>query len=139
MKIGDKSRRGVHGPISLSMTSMIDATFLLLSYFIFTAAVGEHESHLSAAAAAARAGAGSSALSPQVVDVEADGANAVFRIGSHKVRSRDDLAAVLRRLPRDLGVVIRVHAGPNVAAVAAALQAAHDAGFSKVDYVAASH
>lgn len=120
------------------MTSMIDATFLLLAYFIFTAAVGTHEAQLMADVTAARVGRGASALSQQVVDVESDGVGALFRIGSREVRGREALAAILKQLPRDLGVVIRVHSGPDVAAVAAAMQAAHDAGFARVSYVAAS-
>ncbi len=138
MKIGDKSRRGAHGPISLNMTSMIDATFLLLAYFIFTTVSGDQESQLMADASASRVGTGASALSPQIVDVESDLGGAVFRIGSRNIRAREDLAAVLKQLPHDIGIVVRVHAGPDVAAVAAAMQAAQDAGFEKVTYVTAS-
>lgn len=138
MKIGEKSRRGAHGPISLNMTSMIDATFLLLAYFIFTTVAGDQESQLMADVSASRAGTGATALSPQIVDVESDAGGAVFRIGSRNVRAREDLAAVLKQLPQDIGIVVRVHSGPDVAAVAAAMQAAQDAGFEKVTYVTAS-
>lgn len=138
MKIGEKSRRGTHGPISLSMTSMIDATFLLLSYFIFTTVAGDPESQLMADVSAARSGTGASALSPQIIDVESDAGGAVFRIGAREVRDRTGLTAVLKQLPHEIGVVVRVHSGPDVAAVAAAMQAAQDAGFTKVTYVAAS-
>lgn len=138
MKIGERSRRGAHGPISLSMTSMIDATFLLLAYFIFTTVAGDQESQLMADVSAARSGTGASALSPQIVDVEVDGSGTLFRIGSHAVRTREELTGVLKKLPHDIGVVVRVHAGPDVGAVAAAMQAAQDAGFTKVSYVAAS-
>ncbi|MEI6877590.1 MAG: biopolymer transporter ExbD [Planctomycetota bacterium] len=138
MKIGDKSRRGAHGPISLNMTSMIDATFLLLAYFIFTTVSGDQESQLMADVSASRVGTGASALSPQIVDVESDSGGAIFRIGSRNIRAREDLAAVLKQLPHDIGIVVRVHSGPDVAAVAAAMQAAQDAGFEKVTYVTAS-
>ncbi|RLS28326.1 MAG: hypothetical protein DWH77_00275 [Planctomycetota bacterium] len=138
MKIGEKSRRGAHGPISLNMTSMIDATFLLLAYFIFTTVSGDQESQLMADVSASRVGTGASALSPQIVDVESDSGGAVFRIGSRNIRERKDLAAVLKQLPHDIGIVVRVHSGPDVAAVAAAMQAAQDAGFEKVTYVTAS-
>ncbi len=136
MKIGEKSRRSAHGPISLSMTSMIDATFLLLAYFIFTTSAGMQESQLMADVSAARSGTAASALSPQIIDVESDANGTLFRIGSREMRARADLAAVLKQLPHEIGVVIRVHAGPNVAAVAAAMQASQDAGFAKVTYVA---
>ncbi len=138
MKIGEKSRRGAHGPISLNMTSMIDATFLLLAYFIFTTVSGDQESQLMADVSASRVGTGASALSPQIVDVESDSGGAVFRIGSRNIRERKDLAAVLKQLPHDIGILVPVHSGPVVAAVAAAMQAAQDAGFEKVTYVTAS-
>lgn len=118
------------------MTSMIDATFLLLSYFLFTTSVGGQESHLMAEVARSRAGHHGSALSPQTVDVTSDASGPIFRIGSRALRTRDELAAVLRQLPHEVGLVIRVHAGPPVASVAAAMQAAGDAGFVKVSYVA---
>lgn len=137
MKIGGRSRKQAHGPISLSMTSMIDATFLLLSYFIFTAAVGENEAHLVAQAAAAQYGKHASALTPQNVDVQSDASGAIYRIGAREVRTKAELTAVLRELSQELGVAIRVHPGPDVAAVAAAMQAAHDAGYRKVSYVTA--
>ena len=138
MKIGDKSRRGAHGPISLNMTSMIDATFLLLAYFIFTTVSGDQESQLMADVSASRVGTGASALSPQIIDVESDSGGAIFRIGARNIRARAELAAVLKQLPHDIGIVVRVHSGPDVAAVAAAMQAAQDAGFEKVTYVTAS-
>ncbi|MDA0215433.1 MAG: biopolymer transporter ExbD [Planctomycetota bacterium] len=138
MKIGEKSRRGAHGPISLNMTSMIDATFLLLAYFIFTSVAGDQESQLMADLSVARAGTGASALSPQIIDVESDSGGAVFRIGARNIRKREELAAVLKQLPHEIGIVVRVHTGPDVAAVAAAMQAAQDAGFEKVTYVTAS-
>ena len=139
MKVGERARRNSRSPISLGMTSMIDATFLLLSYFIFTTSAGGHESQLLADPTAARSGVGASALSPQIVDVESDASGDLFRICARETRSRDALASVLKQLPRDLGIVVRVHPGPKVAAVAAAMQAAKDAGFEKVSYVSASN
>jgi biopolymer transport protein ExbD len=137
MKIGERSRRAAHGPISLNMTSMIDAVFLLLSYFIFTTMAGEQEAHLMADVTAMRPGSGASALSPQIVEVQSDAGGSLFRVGANQVRQRDQLAAILKQLPHEPGVVVRVHRGPDVAAVAAAMQAAQDAGFEKVSYVAA--
>jgi len=136
VKIGTRSRHAFHGAVSLDMTSMIDATFLLLSFFLFTTSIGGKESHLLAEVARTRAGQRASALSPQAVEVTSDATGALFRIGTHAVRTRDELAAVLRALPHDIGIVVRVHDGPTVGAVAAAMQAARDAGFSKVSYVA---
>ncbi len=138
MKIGVRTRRSAHGTINLGMTSMIDATFLLLSYFIFTTAVGEQESQLVAQVAEARVGLGAESLSPQIVDVDADARGSFFRIGARELHTRQELADVLRQLPHEIGVVVRVHDAPDVAAVAAAMQAAQDAGFTEVSYVSAS-
>ena len=66
MRFARSGRRG--GRIVLGMTSMIDATFLLLAYFIFTTGVERREEQL-AAALAARAASTASELRPQVVEV----------------------------------------------------------------------
>ncbi len=138
MKIGVRSRRSAHGTINLGMTSMIDATFLLLSYFIFTTAVGEQESQLVAQVAEAQVGLGAASLSPQIVDVDADALGTLFRIGARELRTRQALAEVLVQLPHEIGIVVRVHDAADVAAVAAAMQGAQDAGFAEVSYVSAS-
>jgi len=138
MKVGIRATRSSRGPISLGMTSMIDATFLLLSYFLFTTAIAEKESQLSSDVTGVRVEQRLPTLSPQIVDVDSDTAGTLFKIGAHEFRSRDELSALLRRLPREAGIVIRVHPRPDVAAVAAAMQAAHDAGFEKVSYVPSS-
>ncbi len=135
MKIGVRSRRSAHGAVSLDMTSMIDATFLLLAYFLFTTSVGGQEGHLLAEVAKARSGENAGSLSPQNIEVESDSEGTLYRIGSRTMRSKEALASVLEQLPHDIGVVVRVHPGPSVGAVAAAMQAAHDAGFAKVSYV----
>ncbi|MFM7810143.1 MAG: hypothetical protein ACKPEA_19780, partial [Planctomycetota bacterium] len=62
MRFARGGRRG--GRIVLGMTSMIDATFLLLAYFIFTTGVERREEQL-AAALAARAASTATELRPQ--------------------------------------------------------------------------
>ncbi len=137
MRIGTRARRRSQGAVSLAMTSMIDATFLLLSYFLFTTAIHARESQLSADVTAVKAAPEHPGMIPQVVDVRADAAGTVYRIGALELRGRDELAAVMKRLSPAAGIIVRVHRGPDVAAVAAAVQVARDAGFGKVLYVAA--
>ena len=48
------------------------------------------------------------------------------------------LAAVLRQLPKEGGVFLRVDGGVTAEAVAAGLQACKDAGFTKISYVPGS-
>lgn len=130
----------------LGMTSLIDATFLLLAYFIFTVGVQRPEANLAAAMVMeSQQVGGASLLEPQVVEVmpsdsvsHSGAAGAVFQLGVVKHASAAALTAALAGLPRDPGVVIRVHAGVQVADAAAAMQAAVDAGFSEVSYVPAA-
>jgi biopolymer transport protein ExbD len=117
------------------MTSMIDATFLLLAYFIFTTGVERREEQL-AAALAARAAATATELRPQVIEVRG-GTDTAFTVGSNAVATRDELRAILERLPKEAGLLVRGHDSASVASVAAAMQAASDAGFGEVAYASA--
>ena len=133
MRFARGGRRG--GRIVLGMTSMIDATFLLLAYFIFTTGVERREEQL-AAALAARAASTATELRPQVIEVRGDTA-ASFTVGSNAVASRDELRAILERLPKEAGLLVRGYDSASVAMVAAVMQAASDAGFGEVAYVPA--
>ncbi|MDA1007927.1 MAG: biopolymer transporter ExbD [Planctomycetota bacterium] len=122
----------------LNLTSMIDATFLLLSYFIFTTGTGHPESELSAQLRMqSQRMAGTGLLESQVVDVLPDGPRAVFRLGVMNYTNQSALRDALKGLPHDPGLLVRVHAGTVVSDVAAAMQAAGDAGFKQVSYVPA--
>ncbi|MBM4051532.1 MAG: hypothetical protein FJ270_02165 [Planctomycetes bacterium] len=133
MRFARGGRRG--GRIVLGMTSMIDATFLLLAYFIFTSGVERREEQLTAALAA-RAASVASELRPQVVEVRG-GSAVAFTVGSNAVATRDELRSILERLPKQAGLLVRGHDSASVASVAAAMQAATDAGFGEVAYAPA--
>jgi len=120
------------------MTSMIDVVFLLLIFFMVTASFSAPESRLAAGLQAEGKGARTQDLQPQIVDVKRQGLGPAFVIGSHAVRTRAELVAVLSRLPKDQGVIVKGHGDVPVSAVAAAMQAASDAGFTKRSYVPAS-
>ena len=119
-------------------TSFIDVVFLLLIFFLVTATFQREEGRLSSAREAERASGGSGAdLVPQIIDVRADDTGPVFQIGERTMRDRPALEALLRPLPKDPGVFVRVYGSAPVHAVASALQACRDAGFVRISYVPA--
>jgi biopolymer transport protein ExbD len=123
---------------AIPMTSMIDVVFLLLIFFMVTATFASPEDELSAGLQAEGRGAATEDLQPQIVDVRLRNGRTVYEIGAHSARTRAELTAVLRRLPTEPGVIIRVAGDVPVAAPATAMQAAADAGFRKRTYVPAS-
>lgn len=136
MRVGHRAR-GARSRAGIPLTSMIDATFLLLTYFLFTTGVVLPEERLAAEARAVAEASGASGLAPQVVELFAVPEGIRYRIGPRVCATRQELAAVLRELPKEPGVVLSVRPGPPVEAVAGMMQAAHDAGFSRISYVGA--
>ena len=118
--------------LALNLATMLDATFLLLAYFIVTAAVERPEERLEALLAGPSA-ASASDLEPVVVEVRGEIA-APFRVGERPVKDRRELRAVLASLDVRTPIRVEVLDGASVALVAAALQAAEDSGFSGVSY-----
>jgi biopolymer transport protein ExbD len=123
-------------PIALNMAAMIDATFLLLCYFILTTGAARPEDRLSPALGGAKGG-GAQDLTPQIVEVKRIDGRDAFVIGTRQLFDRSALTEALRTLPKEQGLFVRVHAGPTVAAAATAMQAGSDAGFKQVTYVPA--
>ncbi|MDI9403873.1 MAG: biopolymer transporter ExbD [Limnohabitans sp.] len=121
----------------LNLASMIDATFLLLAFFIFTTGAGLNESKLSPNLRVQRGTDAKDDLEPQVVEVLRDGPATIFRLGSADHPTRESLALALEVLPKERGLFVRVYAGVDVAAAAAAIQTARNAGFEAVTYVPA--
>lgn len=120
------------------MTSMIDVVFLLLIFFLVTANFAEREDQVSSTIQAERSGAGIQQLQPQIVSVELIGGRVAFRIGERAVYTGAGLRGVLEQLPKEAGVAIKVDGRVPIQAAATALQAAHDAGFTKRSYVPAN-
>ncbi|MGE3107380.1 MAG: ExbD/TolR family protein [Phycisphaerales bacterium] len=124
----------------LPLTSLIDVVFLLLIYFLVASSMTVGESKLTAALQVEKRAAGKAAdLQPQIVIVDAapDG-SALYKLGERLMRDQDALATILRSLPKESGVFVKVRNGARVEAAAAALQACKDAGFSRITYVPAS-
>ncbi|HYF14454.1 MAG TPA: biopolymer transporter ExbD [Phycisphaerales bacterium] len=123
--------------LRLPLVALIDVVLFLLFYFIIAGNLADEESELSSALQVQKAAAGASALHPQVLRVEpAEGGAVRYMLGDRDVRSRATLLNLLSALPKEPGVSIRVDGRVPVEAAAAAIQAARDAGFTKITYVA---
>ncbi len=124
--------------ITLPMSSMIDVVFLLLAYFVVTSIVMEREDRLSPTLQVDDGGSiGDQDFEPQIVEVAKEGDVTVWRVGARTFTDRESLIEALGRLPKAPGLFVRVSSGPNVSAVAAAIQCGRDAGFTEVTYVPA--
>jgi biopolymer transport protein ExbD len=123
----------------LNLASMIDATFLLLAYFIFTSGAGVNESKLSPNLRVQQGTDAKDDLEPQVVEVlRSESGAVVFRLGSVDHPDRRSLEAALKGLSADRGLFVRVHKGVDVGSAAAAIQVGRDVGFEAVTYVPAN-
>lgn len=134
---GDRARRGRARLLGgLQLTSMVDVIFLLLIFFLLTTSHAPPESRLTPALQAERVSGGRAAdLEPQIVLVESINGSPGFRIGERVIRDQDTLSDLLAGLPKEAGVFVRGAGELELRWGAAALQAAYDAGFSKVTYV----
>lgn len=138
MRLAPKHREGSRR-IVLSMSSMIDVTFLLLAYFLITTIVTQREDRLSPNLAIDRSSAGSTQqdLEPQVLEVGLRDGSVAWTIGTRTFTERAALLEALKELPKEPGLFVRVLDGPTVSAAAAAIQCGRDAGFREVTYVPA--
>ncbi|MBX3377482.1 MAG: biopolymer transporter ExbD [Phycisphaeraceae bacterium] len=134
-----EDRRFYPEKVRLPLVALIDVVFFLLIYFVTAGTLAGEEAQLPSALRTESQGRGrGSDLAPQVLYVEPGApGKARFRIGERTMDSRDALTVVLRQLPRENGVIVRVSSGITVESAAAALQATRDAGFQKVSYVPA--
>ena len=136
MRLAPRHREG-NRRVVLSMSSMIDVTFLLLAYFLLTTIVTQREDQLSPNLAIDRSSAGTSEqdLEPQIVEVALRDGVVSWSIGGRNFTERDGLLEALRDLPKGPGLFVRVLDGPSVADAATAIQCGRDAGFKEVTYV----
>lgn len=130
-----KSRLDPSG-LRLPLIALIDVILFLLMYFMFAGSLDADEAELrTAIRAEQRAGRGTPEAGAPIIDVATVEGRVEFRVGSHRLVTRDELAAVLRQLPTLSGAIIRVSDGTTVGAAAAAAQACADAGFDKISYL----
>jgi len=130
-------RGGADRKPELNLASMIDATFLLLSYFIFTTGAGSSESKLTPNLRVQQGTDAKDDLEPQVVEVLRSGDHVVFRLGATEYATRDALSGALKGLSHERGLFVRVYGGVEVGSAATAIQVGRDAGFEAVTYVPA--
>ncbi|MSR40711.1 MAG: hypothetical protein EXS10_02275 [Phycisphaerales bacterium] len=119
----------------INLAAMIDATFLLLSYFIFTQSASSREAQLDPNLATQRGSERRTDLEPQNVDVLEEGGVRLYRIGGATYMDKASLTEALRALNPEDSVFVRVRDGVDFGFAATAVQAAHDAGYTSVTYV----
>ncbi|MBW3599246.1 MAG: biopolymer transporter ExbD [Planctomycetes bacterium] len=135
------ARKLVHSTVmELPMTSMIDVVFLLLVFFMVTAAFIETERNLDSAIEVKKSSAAESQsdLEPAVVEIVPSGGRYVYKLGAREMTSEDELLEVLEQFPaaaRADGAFVRVSDGAPFRMAAAAIQTAKTAGFLVVTYV----
>lgn len=123
--------------VRLPLLALIDVVLFLLLYFVMIGSLAGEEARLAATLAAQQRDAGRAGdLTSQIILVDAENGRTVFRFGPRLLATRDELVTLLRALPKEPGVVIKVADQAPIAAAAAAMQAARDAGFTRVSYVA---
>src|SRR5262245_8050894 len=122
--------------VRLPLIALIDVVLFLLLYFMIAGTMTGDEAQLSASLRTDKPGKGrGSDLQSQVLFVEAGGAGTRFRLGDRSVQDKAGLSGLLRQLPRDSGIIVKVAPAVQVESAAAALQACRDAGFQKISYV----
>jgi biopolymer transport protein ExbD len=120
------------------LTSLIDVIFLLLIYFFLSTTSAAPESALEPALLAQREAPGRAAdLQPQIVDVTLVGGAPAYTMAGQVFRDTGALGVVLRGLPKDMGVFVRSAGDVPVGWTVGAVQAATDAGFTRITYVPA--
>jgi biopolymer transport protein ExbD len=131
-----EERRFTIEGVRLPLIALIDVVLFLLLYFMIAGTSTGDEARLSSALKTDKQGGGrGSDLSSQVLYVEGTGGQTRFRIGQRVMADKAELAPILKQLPKENGIRVRVGPEAKVAAAAAALQACRDAGFEKVSYV----
>lgn len=134
-----RSKRMSIEAMRLPLVALIDVVLFLLFYFMVAGDIAASEAELQTTLATQQgAGANASSLQTQIVDVKMDKGVPVYRVGARTVRTASTLTNILGNLPRDMGVIIRVDDNVPVEAAAIAVQAATDAGFTKITYTPGS-
>lgn len=136
MHFGLKKSRRRNDKAMLDMTSMIDATFLLLAYFLVTTAMTKPEDKLAPTLQTQSREAGqASDFQPQRIEVRPIDGEPAYQLATRTLRTREELKEALAPLPKDAGVFVVVHEGVQVGFAIAAIQIARDVGFEQVTYV----
>ncbi len=139
MQFAKSNRRGINRA-TLSLSSMIDVTFLLLIYFIVTTVLSKPEDQLNPALLIDQGSVvEDSLMDPQIIYVQTKNLQLIYKLGSQQFSDRSALAEVLKVLPKEPGIIIKADDSVTVGFAVAAIQESRDAGFTKVTYVPASN
>jgi biopolymer transport protein ExbD len=120
----------------LPLVALIDVVLFLLFYFMVAASIDGGESQLPMTIATRQARGAGSSMQAQIVDVRSFGSSAMYVVGDRSVTTQEELRKVISGLSTDVGIIIRVEGEVSVEAAAMAVQAATDAGFTQISYVA---
>ncbi|MBL8875160.1 MAG: biopolymer transporter ExbD [Phycisphaerae bacterium] len=131
-----KSRsRGIVAIPRLALVAFIDIVLFLLLYLMLAGSLAPAESRISAGLEKpAAAGGNAPDLPPVSLKVIRAGETVVFRIGQRSLASVEAVRLALSESPKQGGVIVRSDASALVGDIAAAMQAAKDAGFDRVSY-----
>ena len=100
MQFAKSNRRGINRA-TLSLSSMIDVTFLLLIYFIVTTVLSKPEDQLNPALLIDQGSVvEDSLMDPQIIYVQTKNLQPVYKLGSQQFSDRSALAEVLKVLPK---------------------------------------
>lgn len=139
MRLSRRQHHDLSTSGGLPMTSMIDVVFLLLIFFMVTVSASAPESDLASTLKPESNQQGAAAdFQPQIVTVSRSGDAVFYKLGAHQLTTRSELARLLKELPKNSGVIVKVYNDVPVEAAAGVLQTCKDAGFNKVSYVPAS-
>lgn len=120
----------------LPLVALIDVVLFLLFYFMVASNLDGGESQLPMTIATRQVRGSGSSMQAQIIEVRWWGSSAVYQVGDRTVSTKDDLERVISGLSTDLGIIIRVEGEVPMEAAAIAVQAASDAGFTQISYVA---
>ena len=119
----------------INLAAMIDATFLLLGYFLFTQSAVVQEAQLDPQLATQQGSEKRTDLELQNIDVVQENGTRLYRVGGGTYGDKESLTAALRALNPEDSVFVRVRDGVDFGFAAGAVQAAHDASYTNVTYV----
>lgn len=121
--------------VRIPLVAFIDVVLFLLLYFVMASEIASAgEGQLSSTLSTDKKAA-STNLQAQILRVEPAPEGVAFIIGQRRATSAEDLLGILKILPKDAGVLVRVKGDVPIEHAAAAVQACRDAGFVKVSYV----
>lgn len=126
--------RAIESIPRLSLVAFIDIVLFLLLYLMLAGTLTPPEARIAAGVERPSSSQKVSPLAPIRLRVERSGDRVQFRIGQRDVEGRDALVVALTQVPKDGGVIVTAGDGTLVTDVAAGLQAAKDAGFTRVSY-----